>query len=183
MTPQSSQSTPSDRDHLDDAIDRVAKQLTHVDDDALFATRVIAALPERTTWFGWLMHSWAPRLAMIAIIVGAVALWNVRRVTTELPAVSTTTLTAYAPALVPVAPEFLEPVGIEPLEPRRTKPMEPGNPGTVEPFIGLPSIEAPKAIAVNDIGPQALPVEDALAVPPLAIAELPLTAESFPERD
>jgi len=47
----------------------------------------------------------------------------------------------------------------------------------------LPSIEAPKAIAVNDIATQALPVDAALSVPSLAIAELPLTAESFPERD
>ena len=29
------------------------------------------ALPERVTWFGWLFHSWAPRLAMIAVVVAA----------------------------------------------------------------------------------------------------------------
>src|SRR5690349_2384464 len=113
----------TNRDHLDDAIDRVAKNLTHVEDDAVFASRVIASLPERTTWFGWLTHSWAPRLAMIAIIVVAAVLWSNRR-TTETPAKSE--LLASVPTMS--APStFVASVMRAPLEPRQNQTL-----GTVE---------------------------------------------------
>lgn len=58
---------------LDLAIDVVAKRLTHVEDDQIFAAKIVAALPERTTWFGW----WMPRLAGAAILL-AVVLASVR---------------------------------------------------------------------------------------------------------
>ena len=176
MTPQREH---GERDHRDDAIDHVAKRMTHVDDDEQFTARIVASLPERSNWFGWLTHSWAPGLAMIAIVVGAVALWNVRH-TTEV-----------APASQPIAgvqlmqpqAQFAAAIEPAPLEPVRTKPLEPWNPGTVEPFVGLPSIAAPNALAMNDVAPKALPSEDALSLPSLVIADLPLTGESFSERD
>src|SRR5262245_52530179 len=84
------------RDHLDDVIDRVSARLTHVDEDPLFAARVIASLPERVTWFGWLTHSWAPRLAMIAIVAGAAVLWNGRKATEVAPVLQPLTVAAVA---------------------------------------------------------------------------------------
>ena len=74
------------QERLDQAIDRVAKRLTHVDEDAQFASRIVAALPERFTWFGWLTHSWAPRLAMMAIVAVSAVLWNARQTTEVSPA-------------------------------------------------------------------------------------------------
>ena len=63
------------REPLDRAIDHVAKRLTHVEDDAQFASRIVAALPDRVTWFGWLLHASAPRLAMIGVAAVAIVLW------------------------------------------------------------------------------------------------------------
>jgi hypothetical protein len=171
------------RDLLDDEIDQVATRLTHVDEDAQFATRIIAALPERSTWFGWLTHSWAPRLAMMAIIAGSIAFWSSRHTTDVSPAASPLASVANTnwPKLAASARER-EPV----LEPDRTRPLEPWDSGTLEPavpFEGLPSIAAPKALAMSDVTPEALPAEGALSVPSIVIADLPLTAESFPERD
>ena len=168
------------RDHLDEAIDHVAKRLTHVEDDAVFASRVVASLPARTTWFGWLTHSWAPRLAMIAVVALGAALWNARR-TTESP-VRTATL-----AGVPTVSEpstFVASATREPLAPVRTTPVERLEPmEPLEPFVGLPSVEAPAALALNEVTPAPLADGAALSLPSLVIAELPLTAESFPQRD
>lgn len=178
MTPHSSQRPPSD--HLDEAIDHVARHLTRVEDDAMFASRVIASLPERTTWFGWLTHSWAPRLAMIAIIVVASLLWS-RRHTTEVP----TSAPLLASSVTVSAPSALvASVSREPLEPRRTKPterLEPVEP--LEPFVGLPSVEVPTALALNEVAPAALVEEGSMPVPLLVTSDLPLTAETFPQRD
>ena len=148
------------RDLLDEAIDHVAQRLTSVDEDAQFASRIIAALPERMTWFGWLTHAWAPRLAMMAIVAGTLAFWSTRHTTEVAPAVPPLASVANTnwPQLALAARER------EPLVPNRTKPLEPLEP--LEPFEDLPSLS----------------VEGALVVPALEILELPLTAESFPER-
>lgn len=169
----------TDRDHLDESIDHVAKRLTHVDEDAQFTARVIASLPERATWFGWLTQSWAPRLAMMAIVAGTIAFWSQRHTTDVAPS---------AQPLASVAnvswPQLVASVEREPLAPNRTMPLEPVEPlEPLEPFEGLPSVVAPKALALNDVVPEALPVEGSLALPSLVIAELPLTAETFPQRD
>ena len=168
----------TNRVDLDDAIDRVAKRLTHVEDDAVFASRVIASLPERATWFGWLTHSWAPRLAMIAIVAVAAMLWNGRR-TTELPAVE---IAANAPPSVPL------PGAVEPVVPVRTKPVE--RVELVEPLEprsdfdrSLPAVASPVAIDVASLTTGGLPAEDSLSLPSLVVADLPLTAETFPQRD
>ena len=153
------------RDHLDEAIDHVAKRLTHVDADAQFASRIVAALPERVTWFGWLTHSWAPRLAMMAIVAGALIFANARRTTEVAPSARPLASVANSnwPQLVASinpAPGTIGTSGAKPLEP--VEPVEP-----LEPFLGLPSVTAPSSVAIE----------------PLVIADLPLTAESFPERD
>ena len=174
----------TNRVDLDDAIDRVAKRLTHVEDDAVFASRVIASLPERTTWFGWLTHAWAPRLAMIAMIVVAAVLWNNRR-RTESPAGSQ--LLASVPT-VSEPSTFVASASREPLAPLRTRllgPLEPVEP--LEPRSdfdrSLPAVVSPVAIDVASLKTGALPAEDSLSLPSLVVADLPLTAETFPQRD
>ena len=163
------------RDHLDDAIDHVAKRLTHVDEDAQFRSRILAALPERATWFGWLMQSWAPRLAMMAIVAGTFALWSARHTTEVSPAtaplasVANTNWPRLASAISPQR-GILGTFGTKRVE--RLERLEP-----VEPFDGLSSL------AIADVAPESLPVEGSLAVPSIVIADLPLTAESFPQRE
>lgn len=172
-----------DRDMLDEAIDRVAQRLTHVDDDAQFASRVIASLPERSTWFGWLTHSWVAGLAMIAIIVAASLLWS-RRHTAAVPTdpqllVSIATVLQPSAFVSPVSRARVAPVSTHTLG--RRKALPPLAP--LEPFVGLPPVEAPRALAISDVAPDALPDARMLRVPSLVIADLPLTAESFPQRD
>lgn len=182
------------RHHLDDAIDHVAKRLTHVDDDAQFASRVIAALPERVSWFpwlfGWLAHAWAPRLAMFAIVAGAFAFWNSMALPRSAGRMGPATeVTPSASPLASVAnndwPQLAAAVRFEQVAPaiRLARPsgtrfMEP-----VEPFEGLPPVAAPTDIAMRDVTAPALPAEGALSVPSLVIADLPLTAESLSLRD
>ena len=67
------------RDRLDDAIDHVVTRMVRVDENDALASQIINALPERASWFGWLFHSWAPRLAMIAIVVVAGIAWGNRK--------------------------------------------------------------------------------------------------------
>ena len=166
----------TNRDFVDEAIDHVAKRLTHVEEDAQFASRIVAALPERVTWFGWLTQSWAPRLAMMAIVASGAVLWSGRQSTTEV-----------SPAAAPLAsvtnsnwPQLVASINPAPGTPGtpgtlETKPLEPVEPlEPLEPFDGLPSL------ALADVAPEALPVEGSLAVPSIVIADLPLTAESFP---
>jgi hypothetical protein len=173
----------TNRENLDDAIDQVARQMTHVDDDAQFASRIVASLPERPNWFGWVTHSWVPGLAMIAIVVGAAALWNARHTTAVAPAsqpiAGVQPIQPPSPVAQPIAPERVARV-----EPVRTKPVEPLElMEPLEPFEGLPPVNAPASVEIASLTAGDVPSEDALSVPSLVIADLPLTAESFPERD
>jgi hypothetical protein len=161
--------------------------LTHVDDDAVFASRVIASLPQRTTWFGWLTQSWAPRLAMIAVIVAAAMLWNSRRTTEVAPAlapIASVQFTQPSALMPPLAPRTGTRTRTGTSEPNGTKPLEPLELlEPLEPFVGLSSVESPKALALNDVAPDALTETGTLSVPSLVIADLPLTAETFSQRD
>lgn len=172
---------------LDRAIDHVAARLTHVEDDAQFASRIVAALPERLTWFGWLMQSWAPRLAMTAIIAGSLVLWASRRTTDITPTaqpLASVSDTSWPQLVAAISPEPRIRGAIGAAGPVRTQPLERlERTEPLEAFDGLPPVAAPKALAVVDIAPEAIGVEAALRVPSLSVADLPLTAESFPERD
>ena len=177
MKPEKTQMAQTDG--LDQAIDQVAARLTHVDDSPEFAMRIVASLPERITWFGWLSHSWVPRLAMLAAVVIGGVLWMRRE-----PVVKD------APVLVASAPAVaarIEPV--VPVEPVRIKPDEPVEPVAPEVLVqlakadheySLPPVAAPKEIGVEALAPADLPSES-LGIAPLAIADLPLSAE-FPQR-
>jgi hypothetical protein len=159
---------------LDLAIDVVAKRLTQVDDDPVLASAIIAALPERTTWFGWLATSWAPRLAVLAIAAGSSLLFVNRQPAPVTPALLPAT-TGMMIAALPTAPEPLElhlrTKPLEPLEP--LKPLEPLELADHE--FSLP------AISVTALAPIDLPAEAFIELAPLAIADLPLSGE-FPER-
>jgi hypothetical protein len=170
----------ADRDPLDEAIDRVAKRLTQVEEDSQLAARIAAALPDRFTWFGWLTDAWAPRLAVLGITVGALGLWSVRHTSEVMPAAQPlasraawnwSELGASAVEREPIATN-----GMASLE--RSVPTVP-----VEPFTGLPPVKAPASVEIASLAPSRLPAEQALSIEPLVIADLPLTAESLSQRD
>ena len=169
--PQKAQ-TPTSED-LDGAIDRVALRLTHVDDDAMFAQRIVAALPERRGGLTWIFAGWVPGLAAIAVIVAAAAMWSNRdQSPTQLTNESRPELSAFAASIEPLQPlERMERVGTRPLE--RVEPVEPLEPDHERSLVSL---------SVNALVAEVVPEAGLLALEPLAIAELPLTAESFPER-
>jgi hypothetical protein len=167
---------------LDTAIDLVAKQLSHVEDDPQFASRIVTALPERVTWFGWLMHSWAPRLAMVAIVIGAAIVWGNR----SSEHVSTVeALASSQPMQTPVALT----AGVRTFEPQRTKPLdpleplEPLEPATADFERSLAAVPALEEIGIAALAPRDLPAESSITIAPLAIPELALTNDFPPERD
>ena len=165
------------RDSLDEAIDQVAKRLTRVEDDAALATHIIGALPERTTWFGWKL-----RFALAAIAVAATVGVVLRTVDDGSTDVLRTEV-ASAPFV-----EFravVEPTTVEPERiVRRTTVERSSNVRrtTADHERSLEPIAAPASLALMTLAPSDLPVQGALVVEPLTIADLPLTAETISPR-
>jgi len=168
------------RDQLDHAIDQVAARLTHVTNDEGLALLIIETLPERPTWsLYWLM----PRLAITAGIA-AIAITVVLRTfddrSTEVLRSAVLSSPAVQPARVPEHRTDVEPTQIL----RRTIVERSQNDRrTIQDFErSLAAVAAPDALILELLSPASLPAEDALAIAPLAIVDLALTAESFPPR-
>jgi hypothetical protein len=189
MTPH----TTRNGDGLDRAIDRVAAQLTHVDDDPGLASRIADSLPERQTWQGWLSHSWVPRLAALAVIVTASVLWSEREPDparsiappiASVERVGTHAGVMFAATIEPLGTQPLEPVGTQRLEP--VEPLEPVDPSDLRRAAdfdrSLPPIEAVAALELDSLMPAGLPEDAPLTVEPLATVDLPLSAEFIPPR-
>jgi len=170
------------RDRLDEAIDQVAARLTRVDDNGALASQIINALPERVSWFGWLFHSWAPRLAMVAIVVAAGIVWGNRGQEVSTPGASP--LASSQPITTPIVLV----ASVREAAPNRTMPLE--HLEALEPLErrehdferSLPAIEAVAALALDALAPVSLPEDARLTLEPLAIADLPLTDSSNPPR-
>jgi len=173
----------TERDKLDAAIDQVAARMTAVHEDADLTTRLVATLPDRSMFGGWLFQSWAPRLAVIAIVAIGAALWNQNGVQRPSPSpaskVSDTpaALVAFAPVVVPNRPRTRP---LEPLEPLER--LEPSEVVRADHERSLPVIEAMTALGMSSLAPGDLPVSEALTLAPIEIAELPMTAENFSPR-
>ena len=154
---------------LDSAIDHIAKSLVAVPEDPQMVERIVTALPERSSRFGWLI----PQFAALGALAIAVAVWTMRE-QPSLPAVlpSTAIMTVAAfPNVTPREPRIV--LRTQPLEP--LEPLERLEPGDFE--RSLPALEVAAALELNVIGPAALPATEALTLAPLEIGELPLTAE------
>lgn len=179
--PQKAQ-TAQTRD-LDEAIDLVGRQMTHVDESPEFAARIVASLPERVSWFGWLSHSWVPRLAVLAIAV--LGGWMLTRGNSRVVPLDATPMAAVAPSAPSVtAPVVvatnLEPVSTKPVE--RVEPLEPVEPPRGDHEFALVAVRVPAALDVESLTAAELPTEASIEIAPLAIADLPLSSE-FPQRD
>lgn len=171
----------TDRDQLDDAMDHVVARMVRIEEDDTLASRIVSALPERNTWFGWLSHSWAPRLAMIAMVVAVGLVWGnrgqIENAPIEPPLASAQPMTALAPLVA----------SVREAEPDRTMPLEHLEP--VEPMElvndferSLDAIAAPDALVLQSLAPPSLTEDAPLTLEPLVIADLPMTAESLPPR-
>jgi hypothetical protein len=167
------------RDHLDDAIDSVAVRLTHVTEDEGLATRILASLPDRSPWA---LHWWMPRLAITAALGIGVALVVLRMFDDRSTGVLRTE-NASAPFM-----EFraaVERTSVEPeLNDRRTTVERPSNDRrTIADFDrSLEPIASPAVLSFRAVTPSDLPGQGTLVVEPLAIADLPLTAETVSPR-
>jgi hypothetical protein len=178
-TPQdlSAEARSAKVDHLDAAIDAVAERLTRVSDDDELAQRIVNALPERVTWFGWLLHSWAPRLAMVAVVVAASGIIGGNRREVSTPDVSPLASSQPITTPLPLAASVraAAPNRTMPLE--RLQPAEPPEPSRSDFDRSLPSIGEVAALSIDSLVPASLPEDAPLTLRPLAIVELPLTAE------
>ena len=156
---------------LDTAVDHVAARMVAVPDDPEMVTRIVSALPERSSRLGWLI----PQLAALSALAIAAVVWSTR----EQPALSTVLPSAEI-AAVAVFPSV---TAREPRTVVRTEPSEPSEPWEPSEHLGidferaLPSIEAVDALMVSDVSPRELPAVPALTLAPIGVADLPLTAE------
>jgi hypothetical protein len=164
---------------LDHVIDRVAARLTRVDDDPLITARIVAALPDRSPWRGWLFDSWVPRLAVLAIIITGGILWSRTAVkpVTEPPLAALASAPLMAPLRAAVEPEPLP--KDRPVPGGKAYPdgnvLPDGNAADHE--FSLPAMTAVAALDVDALAPADLPEDGPLTIESLEIDALPLTPE------
>jgi hypothetical protein len=165
------------KDPIDTAIDQVAARMTAVPDDDQLTQRIVASLPERSSRFSWLI----PQFAAIAVFAIAAVVWTLRGPATPLLLPSSDVVTVMAVPNPVVAREPGTALRTQPLE--RLEHLEPVEPlGGADFERSLAPIEAMSALVMSDMDPDALPGSPALVLAPIAITELPLTAESFSPR-
>jgi hypothetical protein len=172
----------SNRDQLDAAIDQVAMRMVAVPDNGELTQRIVAALPERTSRLRWLI----PQFAAIGALVIAALIWTTGNDNTPesamLPSSIGTSVIAFA---IPVAANepgtALRTMPLERLE--RVARMEPRVAAeSVDHERSLPAIAALRSLDFDSLAPVSLPEDAPLTLEPLAIADLPLTADSFSPR-
>ncbi|MBY0495731.1 MAG: hypothetical protein K2Y23_16095 [Cyanobacteria bacterium] len=155
--------------------------MTHVEENDALASQIINALPERSAGFSWWSRAWAPSLAMIAVVITAAIVWGTRE--TQQRAATASPLAAQPIAKVTplmASVREAEPNRTMPLE--RLEPLEPLELPTMDFDRSLPAVGAPEALVMPSLAPEALEASEGLVLKPLAIADLPLTAESNPPR-
>jgi hypothetical protein len=167
----------AEADRLDNAIDAVAARLTHVEDNDALAAQIIIALPERTSRLRWLI----PQFAAIGAIAIAALVWTTRSTPpaiARLPAANLAPTTGFANVVAANEPgPALRTFSLEPLEP--VEPLESLD-GDHE--RSLPAIAAMHLLDFDSLAPVSLPEDARLTLEPLAIADLPLTADGFSPR-
>ncbi len=176
MRPQKAQMPQmAEQDRLDAAIDQVTARMVQVGEDEDLALRIASALPERSLRFSWLI----PQFAAITAFAIAAVVWTMRDPATPSLLPSSDVVAVMAVPKV-VAREHGTAFRTLPLE--RLEPLEPVEPLDGDHERSLAPIAAMSALVMSDMDPDALPGSPALVLAPIAITELPLTAESFSPR-
>lgn len=166
------------KDPIDTTIDQVATRMVQVSEDANLTERIVAALPERTSRFSWLI----PQFAVITAFAIAAVVWTTRETPapTLLPSSDVAGLAGMPNTVAAMAPGTVAPGTFAPGTAFRTPPLEPLEP--VEPLERLDHERSLPALTVSDLSPGELPATPALMLAPIEIADLPMTAESFSPR-
>lgn len=172
-----------DRDHLDSAIDHVSRRMVDVPDDDAMTDRIVAALPARPAGAMWLLVSWAPRFALVALLTVGIATWMFQRrvnVPVSLPLVASVNLhvTPAAPVVHPARLGTLGTLPVAAVAPQAPLVLASG----ADHERALPPVSPPVALEVSELAPHDLPAVAVLRLEPLEIGELPLTAQTFSQR-
>ncbi|HYB93383.1 MAG TPA: hypothetical protein VEC39_00320 [Vicinamibacterales bacterium] len=163
------------RDRLDDAIDCVAARLTQVEDDPQLAARLISALPPRRISLR-MFSGWAPRLAAIGVVAMVLAYLLTGNPTDVSPGVRALVhLAPYPPAMYS---EVAAGVRVEDRSGERANLR--ARPNDAANDLWNDHERSLESLSLGELAAAELPADEALVVEPLAIADLPLTAESFP---
>jgi hypothetical protein len=168
------------RNALDANIDRVAARLVDVRDDAELTARIISALPDRTS--GW--WRWMPQVGAACGVVLVIVFWTTREASRPEPVAPMREWPPLRAALDPVEPyrpaESASARGRRG-ELQRDKPVEPLVPVDFE--RSLPAMSEPRSIELDALTTGVLPTVPGLELSPLAVSELPMTAELFIPRE
>ena len=151
--------------------------MVQVREDEDLALRIVDALPERSSRFGWLI----PQFAAIAAFAIAAVVWTMRDPATPSLLPSSDVVAVMAVPNPVSGAENPEP-HLEPCPWNAWNPWNLWNLWMVDHERSLAPIEAMSALVMSDMDPDALPGSPALVLAPIAITELPLTAESFSPR-
>ncbi len=164
------------RDGLDHAIDAVAARMMAVAEDDGFAQRIASALPERPAWsWHWLM----PRLAITAAIVAGVSAVVIKNGHTTLQPAVQPAVQAVAQIVQPTVQPAVQ-ANVRRSFRTNVQPNDRLNDRDNE--HSLPALETASVPAFDSLAPMSLPEDAPLTLEPLAIADLPLTAETNSER-
>jgi hypothetical protein len=166
-------------DKLDTAIDQVAASMVNAPDNPELMMRIVSALPERRSRFGWLV----PQLAAIGAIVLAAIVWTTRSNTESpmapLPSVTVPGMNRLASTVAAHDPGIaVRAAAREPME--RLMRMEPTIPVASDFDRSLPAIAVASSLAVADARTSDIAEPAAIGLASIEIADLKLTAESFP---
>ena len=181
-------------DRLDLAIDQVAARLVAVPDDDEMTLRIVSALPQRTSRLRWLL----PQLAAIGAIVIAALFWTTRGNTpptlATLPTLDGPRMNGLANAVAANEPgTALRTMPLESASARNDSrelrrdlavggPLEPMEPLEGDHERALSAIETVAALVVPSVSPIEIPATELLTIAPIAVSDLPMTAESFLQR-
>jgi hypothetical protein len=135
----------------------------------------------------WIVSGWAPRLAVVALVAGAAALWSVRTdVRTD---VRTTARPDVQRAVQKTVQETVQTevqTTVQTNDRPNARPNDRLNDrmnvrlNVPDHEFSLAAITAPEPLAVGVLGPSDLAADDTLAIAPLVIDDLPLSTDFSP---
>ena len=164
----------SDQDRIDTAIDHTARRMVAVQHDPDLVMRIVSALPERSSRLSWFIPQFAAlsALALIAVV------WSMRERPSPalLPSSEIAAVAAFPAVALAREPGTREPGTLRTKPPEPSEPPEPPEPLDFDFDRSLPALVVAEADDLNVIEPRALPAVEALALAPIEIGELPLTA-------
>jgi hypothetical protein len=162
---------------VDTAIDLVAAAMVTAPDNPELMTRIVSALPERSSRFGWLI----PQFVAIGAIVIAGMVWTSRSdrqpAIATLPSAGAPEISGLASAVAAHAPVVAVSAPLEHLE--GLERMESTVPVGSDFDRALPFIEVASSLSVADVRPSDIAEPATIDLESIAIADLELTAESF----